>query len=202
MTTKDINQIETGDRFFILGEKKPNSNYPTFLSRQIRWWMEVYGKQLGIPKAWIGSHATTLVWIADKLYVCESIDGGFRVHSFTACYDLDTDNYIIVRNIDGYTDEQKKAITQYVLELSAVSITYNFLNFIQWIVYVLSGFISKKHRINLFFKNPKRINYCYQSTYMGMKSICPQIFNKNIQTVSWFDVFDPEKQKIIIDHRL
>src|SRR5208282_394921 len=150
MANLDINQIETGDRMFFLGIRNSSSKEVTWLSHLIKYGMQLYGKQMGKPSEWIGSHATTLIVISGKVYICESIDKGFVIHSLTATYNLDTEDYIIVRNPSGYTENQKEAIVAAAIDLSAVSITYNYLNFFQWMFYILSGYISKKHRLNLF----------------------------------------------------
>lgn len=197
----DINQIQTGDRFFVIGLRN-NHKKIDFISRSIMFWMKLLGKQLGINNVWVGSHAATLIWLNDILYVCESIDKGFVVHEMSVSYDLDTEDYIIVRNINGYTEDQKKTIVRSALQLSAVSITYNFLIVIQWTLYILSGFISKKHRLNLFFKKTRRINYCYQSTKIIAHNADPEVFDDNYRNTSWFDIFVPEKQVTVIDHRL
>jgi hypothetical protein len=187
---------------FFLGVRNSSTKDVTLLSRLIKYGMQLYGKQLNKPSEWIGSHATTLIKIYDRVYICESIDKGFVIHSLTASYDLDKEDYIIVRNPNGYTEDQKKAITSAAIDLSAVSITYNYLNFFQWALYILSGYISKKHRLNLFSKNYRRINYCYQSTKMLANIGDSTVFDNNNRVVSWFDIFVPEKQKIVFDHRL
>jgi len=202
MATIDLSQIQTGDRIFFLGVRNSSTKNVTLLSRLIKYGMQLLGKQLNKPSEWIGSHACSLIVLNNKVYICESIDKGFVIHALDVSYNLDTEDYVIVRNQNNYTEDQKKILIDAAIELSAVSITYNYLNFLQWAIYILSGYISKKHRLNLFFKNYSRINYCYQSTRLLASKVDPTVFDGNNEIVSWFDIFVPEKQKIVFDHRL
>jgi hypothetical protein len=164
-----------------------------FVSNAIQFWMKVYGRKKGYNVSWIPSHIFTLVWINSILYSAESVDNGFHLREFNKHYKLG-DNLFICRVNEEYTPNEQIEIFRYAKELETVSVGYAYPNFVAWPIYILTG-------INIFpSKLARKINYCYQSTRMILEHMRSNWMG-NTAITSFWDVYQPDKLKIIYDNR-
>lgn len=184
----NIEEIKTGDIYLV----KSNS----FLSKAIRWFMKLYAKKFKIvynPDK-IYSHAATLVWIDDILYIAESVDNGFHLRIFDRHYDLNPEYCTILTPIKSYDESEIHSILHYSLNLATVSQVYQYWNFIQWPLYILSN-----KKINLFGKGKNRgITYCYESTQMIKQEIRPYDYKDSSVITDFFTLYNDPNFKIIL----
>ena len=165
-------RIQTGDILLV--------NSGSFLSKAIRFFMNILRKKLHLPKQWIGSHAGTFIWINGDLFVAESVKNGFRINLFSRHY-ANMKDFEIRRPVKPYTKDEEDMIFDKIFKLQEISDTYQFWNFIQWIFYILLG-------INIFGKGGSNITYCYESTVRIRKYVRPTDFPINPEMTSYFDV--------------
>ena len=85
--------VKTGDAILF------HSN--TTLGKAIQYEMKKWGKDHDLHTfvldGWIANHVGVLIWIADKLYVFESIANGYKPTLLIDDYDLDNCDYAIIR---------------------------------------------------------------------------------------------------------
>lgn len=167
-------RIQTGDILLV------NSN--SFLSRAIRYFMNILRKKRGLPAQWVGSHAGTFIWINGDLFVAESVKNGFRINLFDRHY-AGMEDFEIRRPTQEYTKDEEDQVFDKIFKLQEISDTYQFLNFIQWLVYILFN-------VNIFGKGGSNITYCYESTLRIRKYVRPQDFPINPEMTSYFDVIE------------
>ena len=170
-------KIWTGDLLLV--------NSKSFLSRAIRFFMNILRKKLKLPKQWIGSHAGTFIWLNGDLFVAESVKNGFRINLFSRHYATMKD-FEIRRPVKPYTKDEEDMIFDKIFKLQEISDTYQFLNFIQWIFYILFG-------VNIFGRGGSNITYCYESTMRIRKHVRPSDFPLNPEMTSYFDVIQLTK---------
>lgn len=173
-------KIQTGDILLV------NSN--SFLSKAIRYFMNILRKKKKLPKQWIGSHAGTFIWINGDLFVAESVKNGFRINLFDRHYSNMND--FEIRRPRPYSKDEEDLIFDKVFKLQEISDTYQFLNFIQWIFYIIFN-------VNIFGKGGSNITYCYESTLRIRKYVRPLDFPFNPEMTSYFDVI--EKTNLIME---
>jgi len=180
----DISTIKTGDNLII--------NSKSFLSKGIRFFMHLLALKSGIKYSWIGSHSGTFVWLNDTLYIAESVDNGFHLREVSRHYDLDNGDYVIMAPVWEYDEAQTKELIRYIIELQTVNIAYQYLNFIEWVFYILFD-------INIFGKKLRRgIMYCYKSTMLIRNHMSIREYPVNI--TSFFDLFHDKRYYVKISH--
>jgi hypothetical protein len=167
-------KIHTGDILLV--------NSKSFLSKSIRYFMDILRKKKKIPKQWIGSHAGTFIWLNGDLFVAESVKNGFRIDLFERHYGTMTD-FQIRRPSKPYSPDEEDMVFDKSFKLQEISDTYQFWNFIQWIFYILLG-------INIFGKGGSNITYCYESTRRIRQYVRRDEFPINPEMTSYFDVIE------------
>lgn len=168
---KVINKIKTGDKFFV--------NSTSFLSKAIRFFMKLYAKKYKLTFDKIYSHVGIFVWIADELYIAESVDNGFNLRVFNQHYDLQKDDYIIIHR--NKPIDEKKAL-KWLINLATVKIAYQYYNFIQWPLLILFN-------INLFSKGGRKFTYCYEACKRFDEFIEPGSTQGSLEIASFFDIY-------------
>lgn len=177
----DIKEIKTGDTFLV----KSNS----FLSKTICKVMKHWGKKRGFPVDVIFSHAARFVWIADKLYVFESVDNGYNPRLFELHYDWVESDFAVMRRKTPLTPKESKQTTNYCLHLDTISLSYQYWNFFQWLFLVYLG-------INTFKKDSDKFEYCYESERKARKDLNPEKYG-NVNQTDIFDLLYDENYEII-----
>jgi hypothetical protein len=179
----NIRDIKTGDTFLV------KSN--TFLSKTICKAMKRWGKKRGFPVDVIFSHAARFVWIADELYVFESVDNGYHPRVFNRHYDWNTDDFAIMRRKTPLTEEETKQTTHFCLHLDTVNVGYQYWNFIQWLLLIYIGIntFSKKEDNNKF-------EYCYESEREARKNLNPDKYG-NVDQTDIFQLLYDQNYEII-----
>jgi len=180
----DIKDIKTGDAFL-------TREYNDFLSKEICYVMKKWGKKKGYDTSTIFSHAGTFIWIADELYVYGSVESGYKPWLFRLHYSFDDPNegVAVMRRKTPLTEAEEKQITNYCQHLTTISISYQFWNFIQWLVLVYLG-------INLFKKDSQDFTYCYESQMLCRKNLDPDKYGETWQTDIYMLLNDPNYEII------
>lgn len=125
------------------------------------------------------------------LRIKESVIQGFRRRIFAEHYTWDSDRVMFTRLIPDLTYEEKKTLIKISDELIRINKGYQVPSILAYIPYILSG-----GRIN-FFVNTKAFTICYESVYRLLQSVRSKDYPLNSEYVTIFDIFLPEKQKII-----
>lgn len=188
----DLTKIQNGDRLLYAGT--------SFISKAIIYWMRQYTKKFTISPStltllngFVGSHSGTLFWVNGVLYIYESVDFGYKPDVFTDKYN-DESNFLILRIKGGYTPEQAKAALAYAMQLVAVSVIYPYWDLIFWIQYITTG-------ISWMLKwGGTKSEYCFESTYRILNHVLPDVFTKDSQVISFFDLVG-DNDIIVIDNR-
>ncbi len=174
--------IQTGDS---IGIRNPKN----FISRQICAVMKKWAKKKGYDKIanydpdLIYSHFARLVWIGETLYVCGSIDSGYRPWELNLHYNLESDQYVLMRRNVDLTEDEKIATVKYCLHLIAVSKLYQYWNFIQWLLLVYLN-------IDTFRKDSDGYTYCYESERMARKQLNPEFYGETYKTDQFQLIYD------------
>lgn len=169
-----INKIKTGDIFLV--------NSTSFLSHAIRYFMNILRKRKGLPQQWVASHAGTFIWLNGDLFVAESVKNGFRLNLFSRHYEGAGD-YQVRRVATPYSVDEEDMVFDKIFKLQEISDTYQYLNFIQWVAYILLGW-------NIFGKGGSNITYCYESTQRIKKYVRPSVISNDAEMTSFFDVIE------------
>jgi len=169
MEKKDV---KTGDTLLV--------NADTFLSKIIRKVMKKWGKRQGYPINIIYSHAARFIWIADTLYVFGSIENGYQPWEFDKHYDWEKSDFAVMRRKKELSVKEVKQTTNYVLHLDTVSISYQYWNFIQWLLLVYLN-------ISTFNNDRDKFTYCYESEHKARKNLNP---NWYVGSVAQTDIFE------------
>jgi hypothetical protein len=177
------NLIQTGDSFFVRDKSD-------FVSRTICGVMKDWSVKNGYSKlpnfdpSLIFSHAARFTWIAGKLYLCGSIDSGYRPILFSKHYDFEKSSYVIMRRNTMLSDEEKDQTVNYCLHLTTVSKVYQYWNFIQWPLLVYLG-------IDTFGNEGDGVTYCYESERMARKNLNPEKYGSVFRTDLFQLLYDP-----------
>ncbi|MFA5153584.1 MAG: hypothetical protein WC554_13555 [Clostridia bacterium] len=123
----NLNDVKTGDTLLVKNNK--------FLSKTICKVMKCWGNKNGYPTNIIFSHAARFIWLADKLYVFESVDNGYNPRLFELHYDWKTSDFVVMRRKILLTEEEMKQTTNYCLHLDTISLSYQYWNFFQWLFF-------------------------------------------------------------------
>jgi hypothetical protein len=153
-----LENIKTGDTFLVKSD--------TFISKAICSVMKRWGKKNNYPTDLIYSHAARFVWIAKELYLFGSVDNGYQPILFKLHYDWNKDDFCIMRRKTPLTEAEEIQTTNYCLHLDTVSVSYQYWNFVQWIVKVYLGW-------NWFKKDSDGFTYCYESEMKDRKNLDP-----------------------------
>ena len=167
----NINDIKTGDSFLV----KRNS----FLSKTICAVMKHWGKKNGYKVDLLFSHAARFVWIADTLYIFGSVDNGYQPLVFSRHYDWNNDDFAVMRRKTPLTHAEENQTSNYCLHLDTISLSYQYWNFIQWLLLVYLN-------INTFGNDSDKFNYCFESERKARKDLNPE----NYGNVNKTDIFD------------
>lgn len=182
----NINDIKTGDTLLVKSDK--------FLSKTIVKVMKHWGKKKGYPTNIIYSHAARFVWIANKLYVFESVDNGYNPRLFEIHYDWDKSDFAIMRRKISLSEEEIKQTTHFCLHLDTISIMYQYWNFFQWLLLVYL-------KINTFKKDTDKFEYCFESERKARKNLNPENYG-NVNQTDIFDLlYDPNYEIIHISKK-
>lgn len=178
----DLKDVKTGDTLLV--------NADTFLSRTIRKVMKKWGKKKGYDTSVLFSHAARFVWIADELYVFESVDNGYQPRIFSRHYDWETADFAVMRRKEELTEAETKQTTHFCLHLDTLSVGYQYWNFIQWLLLVYLN-------INTFGKGDRdRFEYCYESEMEARKNLNPDKYGDVDQTDIFELLYDPNYKVI------
>lgn len=178
----DKNQIKTGDTLLVNGK--------SFLSKTIQKVMKKWGKKHGYPTNIIYSHAARFVWVADELYLFGSVDNGYNPILFDRHYDWETSDFAVMRRKTPLTPAEENQTINYVLHLDTVSISYQYWNFIQWLLLVYLN-------INTFKKDSDKFTYCYESEMKARKNLNPEYYKDNIHQTDIFELLYDKNYDII-----
>lgn len=177
----DINSIKTGDTLLV--------NRDNFISKTICKVMRHWGKKRNQNTSLLYSHGARFIWIADELYVFGSVDNGYNPILFKKHYNWDTDDFAVMRRVKELTPEEEKQTTNYCLHLDTISISYQYWNFIQWLLLVYLN-------INTFGKDSDKFNYCFESERMARKNLNPENYG-DVNRTDIFDLLYDKNYKII-----
>lgn len=174
----ELKDVKTGDTLLV--------NADTFLSRTIKKVMKYWGKKKGYDTSILYSHAGRFVWIADELYVFESVDNGYNPRLFKRHHDWIDSDFAVMRRREPLSLKESKQTTNFCLHLDTVSIGYQYWNFIQWLLLVYLG-------INTFNKKEDRdkFEYCYESEREARKNLNPDQYGNVDQTDIFQLLYDP-----------
>ena len=179
--TMDIKDIKTGDSLLVKSD--------SFLSKTICKVMKHWGKKNNYDTSIIYSHAGRFIWIADELYVFESVDNGYNPRLFKLHYNWETNDFAVMRRKKALTIAEQKQTTTYCLHLDTISLMYQYWNFFQWLALVYLN-------INTFKEDSDKFNYCYESECKARKNLNPDKYGKVNQT-DIFDLLHDENYEII-----
>ena len=168
----DKKDIKTGDTLLV--------NRNNFLSRTIRKVMKKWGKRQGYPTNILYSHAARFVWIADTLYVFGSVENGYQPWDFDKHYDWENDDFAVMRRKTPLSEAEEKQTINYVLHIDAVSVSYQYWNFIQWLLLVYL-------HIDTFKNDSDKFTYCYESEHKARKNLNPEWY---MGSVAQTDIFE------------
>jgi hypothetical protein len=184
----DIKDIKTGDCLL-------TTDYKAFLSKSIVKVMNHWKKKQKIvcTEATL-SHAGTFAWIAGELYVYGSIESGYKPWLFKVHYSFDNVNEgdIVMRRVTPLTPEEENIVINYVQHLITISISYQFWNFIQWIMLVYFN-------VDWFKKDSDDFTYCYESQHLVRKHLNPDKYGDTYKT-SYFDLVNDPNYSVIFRH--
>ena len=173
----NINDIKDGDTLLV--------NNGSWLSNTICKVMKKWAKRRGFPLTPIYSHAARFVWIEGELYVFGSVDSGYKPWLFHRHYDWDNGDFAIMRRKEELSEEERKQTIHYMLHLDTISISYQYWNFIQWLILVYL-------RINTFGKDSDKFMYCYESEMAARKNLNPSHYPGDRSKTDVFDLlYDP-----------
>ena len=173
----NINDIKDGDTLLV--------NNGSWLSNTITKVMTKWGKRRGLPVKPMYSHAARFVWIEDKLYVFGSVDNGYQPWEFNKHYDWENGDFAVMRRKEPLTEKERKQTIHYMLHLDTISISYQYWNFIQWLILVYL-------RLDTFWNDSKKYMYCYESERECRKNLNPENYMGNISKTDIFDLlYDP-----------
>ena len=172
----NINDIKDGDTFLV---KTDN-----WLSKTICKVMTIWGRKRRFPVKPIYSHAARFIWIADELYLFGSVENGYNPILFRKHYDWENSDFAIMRRKEPLNEEERKQTINYMLHLDTISISYQYWNFIQWLLLVYLG-------IDTFGNDSKKFMYCYESERYARKNLNPEKYG-NVSKTDIFDLlYDP-----------
>ena len=173
----NINDIKDGDTLLV--------NNGSWLSNTICKVMKKWAKRRGFPLTPIYSHAARFAWIEGELYVFGSVESGYKPWLFHRHYDWDNGDFAIMRRKEELSEEERKQTIHYMLHLDTISISYQYWNFIQWLILVYL-------RINTFGKDSDKFMYCYESEMAARKNLDPTHYPGDRSKTDVFDLlYDP-----------
>jgi len=177
----NINEIKDGDTFLV----RTNS----WLSKTICKVMTKWGREKNYLIRPIYSHAARFAWIADELYLFGSVANGYNPILFKEHYDWDNDDFAIMRRKKPLSEKDRKQTINYMLHLDSISISYQYWNFIQWLLLVYLG-------LDTFGNDSKKFMYCYESERYARKNLNPSRYNDVSQTDIFDLLYDPNYEVI------
>lgn len=168
----ELKDVKTGDTLLV-------SNRRSLISRLIiremkKWGKKKYPEYAG-EKVW--SHAGTFVWIEGSLYVFESVDNGYKPRLFARHYNWYSSDMAVMRRNTELTKDEEVRLTHFCLHLVTISLSYQFWNFIQWLVLINTG----KNWFPKREDNDKH-EYCYESAMECRKFLNPDNYGNVDQT--------------------
>lgn len=182
-----IDQIKTGDTFLVSGS--------SWISNTILKVMRRWGKKQGydVDKIHIYSHAARFIWEGDKLWLFGSVENGYQPILFEEHYNLKKTEMCIMRRYKELDEKETSQTTNYCLHLDGVSISYQYWNFIQWLLLVYLG-------INTFKKDSDRFTYCFEGERLCRKNLNPENYEDVFQTDIYQLLLDPNYHIIYENH--
>ena len=178
----EMNDIKTGDSFLVRGN--------SWLSKMICKVMKHWGKRQGYPVNLLYSHAARFVWLADELYLFGSVENGYNPILFSRHYDWNTDDFAVMRRKTPLTEAEEKQTINYVLHLDTVSVSYQYWNFVQWLLLIYL-------HIDTFKKDSDKFTYCYESEHMARKNLNPDWYVGSVAQTDIFELLYDEHYDII-----
>ncbi len=171
-----ITDIQDGDTFLVRTD--------AFLSKEICKVMTHWSKKRGFPAIPMYSHAARFQWLADDLYLFGSVDNGYHPILFNLHYNWNDSDFAVMRRKKPLSDEEKKLNLKFMLHLDTLSISYQYWNFVQWLLLVYLG-------INTFGNDTERFLYCYEAERRARKNLNPESYG-NVSKTDIFDLlYDP-----------
>lgn len=190
----NILDIKDGDTLLV-------TNHKSFVSRTIVKVMRHWGKKLvkrgiytqeQVDSLHIQSHAARLFWDRGLLYVYGSIDSGYKPWLFERHYNWATSDFTIMRRKTPLTSTEAAVSFHFAQHLVAISLGYQFVNFLQWLATVylgIRGFNTRKDDNDKF-------EYCYESEREHRKHLNPEWYGNVDQTDIYDLMLDPHYEII------
>lgn len=188
-------EIKTGDTLLIMDKKAFISK--TIVKTMKKWTWKKY--KVANPPI-VLSHAARFAKVYDTLYVYGSIDSVYKPWEFDKHYSFEGDEYsiVIMRRKTPLTPEEEITTFRYIQNLTAVSFTYQYTNFIKWLalVYLNINLFKISDKIAKLFGTQRKITYCYESEYMCRKELNPENYGETYQVDFFMLINDPNYEII------
>ena len=163
----------------------------TILSKIIEWFMSLYMEERHIKSNWTGSHAGSFL---DSKTIGEAVYPKYKLNSFEKDYE-NNKGWVVMTPIVPLTEKQKNDAKNEILLLNKKVITYQYWNFLQWPIYILTF-----GHINLFGKGGIFAVYCFEASARVINTIYPGEY-PNPEITSFYDLYLNKKFKIKFDNR-
>ena len=176
----NTSNIKSGDTFSI--------NRKTFLGKSIAFFMQLFAKNNHIKSEFIPTHQGKLFWEGDVLMIYESNNHVFKKRPFLDYY-FETDDFIITTPKVSYSPIQIYAGQEYAEWLLEHQRGYQWLNFISWVVYVLS---FKKIYI---FRKSELVTFCFEAGCRIEQKMNPFFVTWDLESSDCFKLINSEIYK-------
>jgi len=181
----DITKIQDGDIFSI--------SRKTFLGKAISVFMKMFAKTNHIKAEFIPTHQGILFWEGSILMIHESNKHGFKKREFILNY-FESDDFIITRPKIPFTVIEKFNGLMYSEQLLLQNIKYQWLNFIAWVVYVLSF-----KTLDIFNRGLKE-TYCFEICARIVKKMKFELVTWDCELTDCFRLINPNDFNIILEN--
>lgn len=169
-TTQNSN-LRTGDIVLVF--------FNSWLSRQIRKWLNIYRKKLGIPVRTLYSHAAGIVEMWGELYVVEAIETGVNITKFEERYEKHLNKLKILTPKKSYSKSEDVTYSKAAMEMTFTPTRYDFMNF----VYQINMINRTKNTMNENWAGPTGEKatdrlYCSETVATLANVVRPHTFEK------------------------
>lgn len=151
----------------------------SFMSKQIRKWLNIYRKKLGLPVRTLYSHCAGIIEVWGEIYVVEAIETGVNIRKFEDAYESKLNRVKIITPKKIYSKVEAVDYCKASQEMTFTPTRYDFMNFI----YQMDMIARTKNTMNENWAGPTGEKatdklYCSETVATLANIVRPETFEK------------------------
>jgi hypothetical protein len=155
----------------------------SFLSKQIRRFMNIYRKKLGLPVRTLYSHAAGVIEVWGEIYVVEAIADGVNIRKFEDTYAKRMNRSKVLTPKKIYSKDEAKEYCKIAQEMTFKPHRYDILG----LIYQMDMIVRTKNTMNENWAGPTGNKatdrlYCSELVATLASIVRPRTFNKPYAT--------------------